>query len=140
MIKYSSLLSRYLIVVRYLIAGGIVVSVNILALYFFIEYTGFHYLISVAMAFVIALVVSFTLQKFWTFQDYSIDVVHQQASLYAVVAIINFFLNLCLMYFLVEKLSIWYILAQAIVSCGIAFFSFLIYRYFIFTKKISLQI
>jgi putative flippase GtrA len=129
-----------MIIVRYIIAGGTAAAVNLLALYFFTEYVGFHYLASAAIAFVIALIVSFTLQKFWTFQDNLTLDIHKQASVYAAVSIANFFLNLILMYFFVEKLHIWYLLAQVIINGGIAFSSFLIYRHFIFAKKISLQI
>ena len=129
-----------MIIVRYIIAGGTAASVNLLALYFFTEYIGFHYLASAAIAFVIALVVSFILQKFWTFQDNLTLDIHKQASIYAAVSITNFFLNLVLMYFFVEKLHIWYLLAQVIISGGIAFSSFLIYRHFIFAKKEFLNV
>jgi len=124
-----------MIIFRYIIVGGIVAFVNLCALYFLTEYVGFHYLVSVTFAFIIAVVLSFVLQKFWTFQDHGTDVVHKQASIFFVVAITNFFLNFGLIYFFVEKLHIWYLLSQFLISAGVAFISFVVYRRFIFLKK-----
>ena len=123
-------------VARYLMAGGAGASVNLAALYFFTEYIGFYYLVSVAVAFFIAFAVSFTLQKFWTFKDKSTDNIHGQALMYLIVSVsTNFFLNIGLMYFFVDTLRVWYILAQVISGGLIAMLNFIIYRNFIFRNR-----
>ncbi|MFA6404787.1 MAG: GtrA family protein [Candidatus Paceibacterota bacterium] len=136
--KYGELSSRYPIhakVVRYLISGGTAAFTNILLLYLFTEIFGIWYIASAAMAFSIAFIVSFTLQKFWTFQDVSKDQIHRQAMVYLTVALFNLFINTGLLYMQVEYLGIHYIVAQLIASVFIAVESFFIYQIFIFKKK-----
>ena len=47
----------------------------------------------------------------------------------------NFFLNIGLMYFFVDTLRVWYILAQVISGGLIAMLNFIIYRNFIFRNR-----
>ena len=120
---------------RYLIAGSIGASTNVALLFFFTEYVGLHYLVSASISFVLACCVGFALQKFWTFRERSVESIHTQAAGYFTISAINFFLNITLLYFLVEKIHIWYIFAQVIASGLIAISSFLLYRYVIFLEK-----
>lgn len=120
---------------RFIAAGSVGAVTNIGLLFLFTEYVGLYYLVSACISFVIACGVGFVLQKFWTFRERSIESVHAQAAGYFTISTINFFLNTALLYFLVEKMHIWYILAQVIASGLIAVSSFLLYRYVIFLKK-----
>ncbi len=122
---------------RYLVAGGTAASVDFFFLYTFTEKVGLHYLVSAALAFVAAFCVSFLLQKFWTFQDDSIERVHTQVALYFIFALMNLGINTALMYLFVDVMEIWYMGAQFLASGLIAFESFFIGRYFIFTNKTS---
>ena len=128
-IKYHALVKT---IGRYLVAGSIGAATNISLLFIFTEYVGLHYLVSSGISFILACGVGFSLQKFWTFRDRSVESIHTQALGYFTISAINFFLNIALLYFLVEWTHIWYILAQAIVSACIAVSSFLLYRYVIF--------
>ncbi|MDO8594569.1 MAG: GtrA family protein [bacterium] len=123
---------RYQRLIRYIIAGGTAASVDFAFLYLFTDLWGIHYLSSSVLAFLVAFVVSFLLQKFWTFQDHSMDGVHAQAVLYFVVAALNLGVNTFLMYAFVDWLQMWYIAAQFLASILIAFESFFVSRYFIF--------
>lgn len=122
---------RYARVARFLVSGGTSTGVDLVLLYLFTEILGVWYLASATAAFMLAFFVSFTLQKFWTFQDYSRDV-PGQASAYLVIAICNLGLNTALVYALVEYTHIHYLVAQIMVSIGIACESFFLYRRFIF--------
>ena len=122
-------LRRYQRLLRYLVAGGGSAAVDFFFLYLFTDVAGIHYLLSSVFAFLIAFVVSFILQKFWTFQDHSTDRVHMQAVAYFVVAGLNLLLNTLLMYLFVDKLHVWYLFAQFISSGLIACESFFISRY-----------
>ena len=113
-----------------IIKGG-----NAVPPFIFTEYIGLHYLVSAGISFILACGVGFSLQKFWTFQDRSVESIHTQAAGYFVISTINFFLNIALLYFLVEWTHIWYILAQVIVSALIAVSSFILYRHVIFLVK-----
>ncbi|PIQ69064.1 MAG: hypothetical protein COV91_01060 [Candidatus Taylorbacteria bacterium CG11_big_fil_rev_8_21_14_0_20_46_11] len=127
---------KYQRLCRYLVAGGVAAVVDLCALYGFTEYIGFHYLSAAVIAFVFAFFVSFLLQKFWTFQDESVDRVHRQVFAYFVIALFNLALNTLLMYVFVEWAHLGYIVAQIIASGLLACESFFISRYFIFKIRV----
>ena len=105
-------MSRAPKIFRYLLSGGTAFGVDFFFLYFFTELVGLHYLLSVVIAFLIAVVVSFILQKFWTFQNNSKSDLHRQAVLYITAAIINTGLNTLLVYIFVEYANLHYLLGQ----------------------------
>jgi putative flippase GtrA len=121
-------------VIKFIVAGGFATAVDIIGLSIGKEVFHLPLRPAVAISFLIAFCVSFTLQKFWAFEDISTESAHSQAVFYFVISVANFFLNLELMTFLVEVVKIWYVLSKIIVSGGIAFSSFFIYRTFIFKK------
>ena len=124
-------------ILRYLFSGGTAFGVNFFFLYAFTEWIGFHYLISVVVAFLIALIVSFILQKFWTFQDNSKANLHRQMLIYMVLAVTNTSLNTLLVYFFVEYGGWHYLLGQFFSSGLIAVESFFVYQVFIFKRDLS---
>jgi putative flippase GtrA len=128
------LLSPKGIVIRYLISGGTSTSVDLALLYIFTEYFRMGNNISVALAFIFAFVVSYFMQKYWTFQDGNTDGMHKQAAAYFGVAVFNLFFNSFLVYLFTEKIGFWVLYSQIITSLIIAVSSFFIYRRFIFTK------
>ena len=70
--KYGELNGKYPThakIGRYLIAGGTAAFTNIALLFVFTDFLGIWYIASAIMAFILAFIVSFTLQKYWTFQD-----------------------------------------------------------------------
>lgn len=122
-------------ILRFLITGGIAFTVNISVLYFVTSILHIYYLISVVFAFVASFSVSFLMQKFWTFKDHSREEWHVQFSLYLTLQLVNLALNAALMYMLVEYLHLWYILAQILISLGLAIISFIINRGYIFKSR-----
>ena len=114
---------------RYLTAGGTSAVVDLGLLYIFTDIFDIHYLISAVIAFLASFAVSFALQKFWTFQDHSVEHVHRQATVYFIVAAVNLLLNTILMYVLVDIVHVWYIFSQILASGLIACESFFISRY-----------
>lgn len=123
------------LVLAFLVAGGAALVADVGVLYLCKGVFGIALIPSVAIAFLAGFCVSFLLQKFWTFGDLSVDRVHTQAGFYFAVAVANFFLTIFLMYVLVEKLHLWYILSKIFVSGGIAFVTFFIYKMLIFKSS-----
>ncbi len=126
---------KYQQVVRYLIAGGTAAATDIILLYVFTSLLHIWYLISTVLAFLIAFIVSFLLQKYWTFADGANAAWKSQALKYLVITSTNLGLNTLLMYFSVDYLHIHYLFAQIIVSGLIAIESYFIYQIFVFKKK-----
>lgn len=120
---------------RYLVSGGSAAVVHIAMLFVFVEFFHLWYVLGSVFAFLIAFVVSFLLQKFWTFKNTNKDGIHKQATVYFIVAVINLGLNTLFIYLAVEFLNLHYILGQIVASGLIAISSFFIYSKFIFHHK-----
>lgn len=123
-------------IAKYGIAGAIGGVIQVLFLYVFVDIFGFWYLHSVVFAFLVALLVVFSLQKFWTFKDYSTDRVHRQSFTYALIAICALLLNVFLMYILVDVFDVWHITAQVIVVGFVGVGSFFMNKTFTFDRKV----
>lgn len=119
---------------RYCISGGTAFVIDLAILYALTEMFGWWYLWSSIAAFGVAIIVSFMLQKFWTFGDPTLRRAHHQFGMYIAVAIGNMGLNTWLMYTLVERFSIAYLFSQIAAAGMIAVSSFFIYRYLIFSR------
>ncbi len=115
-------------ITRFIMAGAIGAVVNIGILYLATDIFGIYYLYSAIVSFILASLVSFTLQKVFTFEDRSTDTIHTQFSVFFAVSVFNLVFNTALLWFFVSVIGIWYILAQVIVSGLIAITSFLLYR------------
>lgn len=119
---------------KYIFSGGMATITNLLILYVLVEFLGVHYLIASTAAFVVSIAVSFTMQKFWTFEDSSKDNIHAQFAFYLAVVLFNLALNTFLVYASVEWLHIWYFMAQFIAGAIIALISFFAYRNMVFKR------
>lgn len=124
-------------IMRFLFSGGTAFLVNFFFLFAFTEWLKIYYLISAVLAFLIAFVVSFILQKYWTFRDSRSTYSHKQTILYLIVAVVNTVINAGLVYFFVEFSHFHYLLGQFLASGIIAFESYFVYQYFIFKKEPS---
>lgn len=121
-------------IAKYLIAGAIATGVDLGLLWFFTSKLSIWYLYSAIAAFVVALGVSFSLQKFWVFRDHSLESMHVQAILHASLGLVNTLANTFFMFMLVSVLGAHYLLAQILSGGIIAIGSFFMYKKVIFTK------
>ncbi|MBX4199197.1 bifunctional glycosyltransferase family 2/GtrA family protein [Candidatus Parcubacteria bacterium] len=112
----------------FLVAGAIGAGTNILLLYILTSVFGFWYILSATASFMIALGVSFYLQKFWAFADASRERLPGQVFTYLLVGLLNLAANDAILYILVERLRMHYVLAQACASAIIAVWSFFAYK------------
>lgn len=97
-------------------------------LYVLTEYFHVWYLASSMSALIVNYAITFALQKLWTFRDKTTHVVGRQVVLYALMVTTFYFSNAVLLYVFVEYLSLWYMLAQAIITVLLTIASFLISR------------
>lgn len=122
---------------RFLVSGGFATGVNLGLLYTLTDWFGLWYLASAIVAFVVAFFISFTLQKFWTFEDRSQDGIHFQAGLFFAAALFNLGLNTLGLYLLVEYAGVHYLIAQIALSMVIAVENFFVYQRLIFRAPSS---
>lgn len=123
---------KFYLVLRFVIAGGTATVVNLTILYVLTDIFNVHYLISAIISFLVAFVVSFSLQKFWAFGDFGTAKLHIQATQYFLFSGVNLTLNTVLMYVFTDLLGVWYFLSQIFAAAIIAVESFLVYRFIIF--------
>lgn len=128
--------SDHRLMFRYLIAGGLGAFVNIVSMYIFSTVFYMWYILSAIFAFLISLVVTFFLQKMWTFTDKKLGSTHvwRQAGFYILSSISFLVLNILMLYVLVDFLKIWYVFAQFLSLGTVAFGSFLFNKVVTFRK------
>ena len=124
-------------IMRFLFSGGTALLVNLVLLYIFADILHWWYITSSIVAFVGAFVISFSLQKFWTFNNQSLEALHLQVGVSLLVALTNLLLNTLIMYVLVDHVHIYHMFAQIIASGVIACESFFAYKHVIFVARIT---
>ena len=119
---------------RYIISGGSGAVVNLATLFVLVHFFQIWYLLSVVLAFVVAFFVSFSMQKFFTFNERGLERIKQQSILYLGIQIFNLGVNAMLMYISVDILNIHYLISQFFILGFIAAYSFFIFKRFIFNQ------
>lgn len=122
-------------VIKFFIAGCFAGGSDLVFLYIFHGLLHWDIVISTSLAFILSFAVSFTLQKFWTFRDYSQNKVFSQLFIYFLNAFLGLSLNGYFMHLLVNQFNVWYILAQIIVNLTIASWNFVVYKFIVFRIK-----
>ena len=91
--------SRLYFLIRYGITGVAGGVIQIAFLYIWISFLGLQksYLLGLVFGFIVALVVSFLLQKYWTFRDRATHKIPRQLLLYGTVALSGLALNAVLL-------------------------------------------
>lgn len=135
---------NFLFLTRYGISGATAAAIQIVGLYVWVSVLGLtaQYLWGVVIAYSIALIVAFAMQKYWTFRDYSRGLLIKQAYWYTAISLGNLGLNALILY--VSKLVLeangvnffdtWYLVAQvcAVVICAVI--GFLLNRFITFSS------
>lgn len=125
-------LNRRKSIIKFFIAGGLAAAVDLILLYLFHGVFIWGLVVSTSLAFIISFVVSFALQKFWTFRNYDQKKITKQIALYMFNAAIGLTVNGLLMHLLVNNWKVWYLLAQIGVTFLIGLFNFIVYKFIIF--------
>lgn len=120
-------------IARFLFSGGMAVFTNIGLLFLLVHVFHLYYLFSSIISFTTATFVSFSLQKFFTFNDQSRGNMRKQALLYFGFQVFNLGVNTLFMYLEVEKLHIHYIVAQALIIVVMTIYNFFVYKHLVFT-------
>jgi putative flippase GtrA len=124
-------------IIKFLISGGTATLVDLFLLYGFTDLLKIWYLGSAVMAFVFAFMVSFGLQKFWTFNGEHSRQSKEQLIMYLSVNLVNLGINSAGIYLLVDKVGAWYLFSQVMMSGLIAFESYFVYKLVIFKESTS---
>jgi len=122
-------------IIKFLAVGGLVAVFNLLFLYLFTEFFHFWYLISSIISYFMAVVLNFTLQKFWVFENKNEGVLSNQMFWYGLISIGYLLANTCLMYLFVDILHIQYLVSQTVITLILSLLNYFINRNFIFRQR-----
>lgn len=138
-------LVQYKPYIKYGIVGLTGALLQVAMLFVWVSILGLraHYIWGVVIGFLVALSLTFPLQKLWTFQDTSRKKAPLQFVSYTIIAIISLGLNtgaLSLIKRVLENMHIdffqfWYLVAEAGIVVCIAAMSFLCNRFFTFIDR-----
>lgn len=126
---------QYAQVARFIISGGMAFLTNITLLFLLTNNIGIWYLTSSVIAFLGAFFVSFSMQKYWTFQSREFGVIVNEVGRTIILTLINLFLNTVFMYLFVEFMHIHYLFAQILSAGIIAIETYFVYKNVIFTTE-----
>ncbi len=121
-------------IIRYLISGSIVAIVSVFLLYVLTDLFGVWYLLSGIISFIIAFIINFSMQKFWTYRDMSYKSIGFQMMLFLLVAVVNLSINIILLYSFVECFEMNYLLSQVVILVLLASVNYFIYQIIIFRQ------
>jgi putative flippase GtrA len=107
-------------IVWFFIIGVLASLVDLSLLYYGTSYLEVWYLASASVSYCCGIVISYSLNKYLTFHDHNHDYI-MQFSTFAAVSISCLVLNLCIMWLMVELLSVHYLLAK-IFGISVGFF------------------
>jgi putative flippase GtrA len=136
--------SRIFFLMRYGISGVTGAVIQVLSLYLWVTVLGLErtYLLGLVLGFIIALIVAFSLQKYWAFRDSESNHIHHQLVKYTIVALSGLALNALLLEganILFSSLSLnffqgWYLIVQVISIGIVSVFNFLMNYIFTFSR------
>ncbi|MFH1457273.1 MAG: GtrA family protein [Patescibacteria group bacterium] len=118
---------------KFCVVGTIGAIIDIGGLYILVEFVHIYYLLAAVISFIVAVTNSYFLNKYWTFQNKSNNHAKQFIG-FLLVSIAGLIINLAVMYALVERMAIWYLLSKAIASIVVLFWNFFMNKYVTFKQ------
>jgi len=125
-------MSKYIQIIRYILAGGIATAFNLVILFICVHYFHLWYLTSAIISFCLAVIISYLLQKFFVFRNYYTNNIRTQFLNFFIFNLVMLGLNTLLMYIFVDIISLWYLLAQALSSAITACINYIYFNKVIF--------
>lgn len=127
--------SRLLEIGRFIVAGGLATGTNLAALFVLVDVAHVWYIASAILAYGIATVIGFSLQKFWAFSHNSLTHTKREVLWFVLNNALGLAFDAVALYVLVEYAGLWYMAAQFIALALIALWNFFIYRFVIFPRS-----
>lgn len=122
-------------VFRYGVVGVWAFLVDFSILYVLTEFGKIHYLVSAAMAFSIALFVSYRLSVTWVFGQRSVSNRLQEFAIFTLIGIIGLFLTEALMYIFTGLLHFHYLESKLVATVAIFIFNFATRKILLFSDR-----
>jgi len=109
--------------IRYVIFAGFATLVDLGLLYSLTEFLHIWYFYSAIFSYFIGMITNYLLNKYLNFRNISKQII-PQFGLFAAVALVGLGLNQLILYYLVEFVKLWYMMAKIIAIFIVMFWSF----------------
>ena len=100
--------------VRYFLASGVALAVDVGALALFTDVFGVHYLASGALAFTLGLIVIYILSIFWVFEHRTLRSLRVEFALFALIGVIGLLINESMLALLTGYFALHYLFSKAV--------------------------
>ena len=120
--------------IKYVLIGFLGTGLDFLLLYSLVEYLHLYYVLAAFVSVAIVVGISFSLNKYWTFQNQEKKYL-SQFSKYIFSHALAYGLNLIILIILVEIFGLWYILAKVFATAVSAICNFLLTKMWVFGAK-----
>ena len=120
-------------IIKYGITGVLGTLTHVAVMVLFVELVGLGPVLSSALGFVFVLIMSYYLNKYWTFRSQSRG--YEEFGRYLMVSFTGLLLNTSIMFITVEFFAWHYVLGQFAVVAVVPASNFLLNNYWTFSKK-----
>ena len=120
--------------IGYFICGSIATAVDLTALYSLTEFLHIWYFYSAIISYSFGVIINFSLNKYFNFKNKDIRV-WRQFGIFVFVSIIGLGLNQAILYFSVELIHLWYMLAKIIAIAIVFIWSFFAHKTITFRQS-----
>lgn len=117
---------------RFGVVGGTAFLIDYGFLYFFTDICGINYLISSALSFTISVIYNYILSVHWVFDVGEGHKKSQDFVVFVTLSVIGLGINQLMMWLLVDKALMWYMLAKIFATAVVMVYNFI-------TRKIFLE-
>ena len=100
-------------IIKFLAVGLSGTIINLLVLFFLVEFIGVLYIIGAFVAYIISITNNFFWNKYWTFNSKSKQYKEQYLK-YLIISVFSLGINLMILSILVEVFGLWYMFSQVI--------------------------
>ena len=111
----------------YLVVGSISTLIEWIIFYILNRFLNWYYFISTSLAFIVSTFVNLFLGKSLVFKNTHLNLIEEIAKIY-IASLVGLFLNLVIMFFLINKFSISNMYAKILASAIVFLWNFLIRR------------
>jgi len=132
--KVKDIIFKYIRIIRYIFAGSIATGSNLAILFICVHFFNLWYLTSAIISFCSAVIISYLLQKFFVFKNYSRENMHKQFAIFFIFNLFMLGINTLLMYTFVDIIGLWYLFAQALAAIIGACVNYIYFNKIIFKK------
>jgi len=117
---------------RYIFVGVVATIIDMGSLYVFTSMAGIHYLISAAIAFVFGVMANYLMSIVWVFK--TTGNFKREITLFVIIGLGGLILNEIIIWLLVEKVSLYYMIAKAIAVVIVLVWNFGMRKKFVFAR------